>query len=221
MNKPACIVCGNPTGGKGKDFCYDCWKKKESGEIVLCEKCGKWHEPGKECEERDDPKNELICLTCNNPSNGYHFCKECWSKYKDRAVDLRITNCTTVEILDGYGNRKYRAKSGVRVRSMPEKIILDHLWDINVRVIYEKPIEYTDPKTGKDIELHPDFTLPDYKDLIIEYNGMTTSKYLATKQETKKMYEELGLTVETITIDENDDLERAVDHILKKYKKKP
>ena len=48
---------------------------------------------------------------------------------------------------------------------------------------------------------------------------MTTSKYLATKQETKKMYEELGLTVETITSEDSDYLEKAVDHILKKYKK--
>jgi len=220
MDKPACIVCGNPTGGKGKDFCYDCWKKKESGEIVQCEKCGKWHEKDKPCEkDQEQPKYELICLTCNNPTNRYHFCKECWNKYKDKAIDLRITNCTSFEILDGYGNRKYRAKSGVRTRSMPEKIILDHLWDTNVRVIYENPVEYTDPKTGKEIELHPDFTLPDYKNLIIEYNGMTTSKYLATKQETKKMYEELGLTVETITSDDSDYLEKAVDHILKKYKK--
>ena len=223
-DKHVCPICGEPTykyfGNYRKDgLCTKHGLQANAGEIILCEKCGKWHESNKECNLNEETKNELICLTCNNPSNGYHFCKECWNKYKDRAVDLRITNCTTVEILDGYGNRKYKAKSGVRVRSFPEKVILDHLWDKNIRVIYEKEIEYTDQKTDKEIELHPDFTLPDYKDLIIEYNGMTTSKYLATKQETKRMYEELGLTVETITVEENDDLEKAVDHILKKYKK--
>lgn len=223
--KHVCPICGEPTsqymGHFRKDgLCRTHGQQFKDGTLILCDKCGKYHEKDKPCEsEKEQPKYELICLTCNNPSNGYHFCKECWNKYKDRAIDLRITNCTSFEILDGYGNRRYRAKSGVRTRSMPEKIILDHLWDTNIRVIYEEEIEYPDPKTGKEIALHPDFTFPDFKNLIIEYNGMTTSKYLATKQETKKMYEELGYTVEVITIDENGDLEKAVDHILKKYKK--
>ena len=112
MDKPACIVCGNPTGGKGKDFCYDCWKKKESGEIVQCEKCGKWHERGKPCEceikekEKDKPGT---CVVCDKPTTkaDHALCIDCWKEAKQFAETINKGK-TIHDYRDHYYNLKDR-----------------------------------------------------------------------------------------------------------------
>ena len=96
MNKPACIVCGNPTGGKGKDFCYDCWKKKENGEIVQCEKCGNWIKAGEKCgctKTFSELPNEGFekCVLCGKETDGYAFCLECYKKHPNDTL-LAILN---------------------------------------------------------------------------------------------------------------------------------
>ena len=36
--------------------------------------------------------SELKCLICNEDSNGKHFCKTCFNKYKNATIELKITN---------------------------------------------------------------------------------------------------------------------------------
>lgn len=163
-------------------------------------------------------ESELTCIICGKPSNGKHFCIECWKKYKDKAIDIRITHCTSTQVLDEYGNKTKKAKDGRFVRSLSEKIILDYFFDNYIRIVYEKTIPYKNEK-GEEKELHPDFYLKDY-DLYIEFNGLTNKSYLKMKNYTTKIYQEKGLKVEILESSDIDDIETTMEKLLSKYPKK-
>ena len=202
-------------------------KDFKEGLIEQCADCGKWHEMGKNCEckkhetikvEEKESTDDLTCIICGEPSNGKHFCYKCWKKYKDKAVDIRITHCNTVQILDEYGNKTKKTKDGRFVRSLSEKIILDYFFDNFIRVIYERTIPYINEK-GEEKELHPDFYLKDY-DLYIEFNGLTNKNYLIQKEYVNKIYQSKELKVEIIESKDIDDIEATMERILNKYPKK-
>lgn len=232
-----CPICGEPTYlvyGKypRKDgLCYKHSQMLFNKEIEQCSDCGKWHKADETCEcktvkqksdeiepQKEKSEPELTCIICGKPSNGKHFCFDCWNKYKDKAVDIRITHCNVVQILDEYGNKTKKAKDGRFVRSLSEKIILDYFFDNYIRVVYEKTIPYTNDK-GEEKELHPDFYLKDY-DLYIEFNGLTNKNYLNKKGYANKIYQEKGLQVEILESKDIDDIEATMERILSKYQKK-
>lgn len=169
-------------------------------------------------EWENKSSNELTCLICGNTSNGKHFCLDCWNKYKDKSIDMRITHCSSTQILDEYGNKTKKAKDGRFVRSLSEKIILDYFFDNYIRVVYEKTIPYINEK-GEEKELHPDFYLVDY-DLYIEFNGLSNKSYLRVKNYANKIYKEKGLNVEILESEDIDDIEKTMTNILQKYQKK-
>ena len=162
----------------------------------------------------DKSSDELTCLFCKAPSNGKHFCKDCYYKYKEREIDVHITHLTEWKITDEYGNQKVQCKNGMKVRSRAEKIIADFFFDHNIRIIYETDIPYM--HRGEMKVLNPDFFLPDYgeiaengkrKGIIIEYNELETLAYRRQKNFTQKGYEELGFEVIVLsTEDINNDL---------------
>lgn len=226
MGKKNCVICGKE-GHTYLPFCYEHLQEKNAGKIIKCE-CGTWHYSDQPCQKcgggysnnnpskpTDTPSesrlNDLTCIICGEPSNGKHFCKTCYAKYKDRSIDIRISHCTDTEILDEYGNRTIMCNNGVRVRSRAEKIIADKLFELNVRTVYEKTVYYS--KDGENKTLHPDFYLPDY-DLYIEYNEITNKPYLKSKEYTKKIYEELGYKVVIMTNKELDDIESFIKPLL-------
>lgn len=135
------------------------------------------------------------CLICGNESNGKHYCSSCYDKYKDRAFDARITNCTSLKITDPYGNKNYICDDGRVVRSRAEREISNYFFKNKIRYIYEKPIYYTE--YGENKVLHPDFYLPDYE-LYIEYNELTDSDYLKSKGYAMHIYKQKGLKVITM-----------------------
>ena len=217
-----CQICGKPSGFF--PLCKDCNEVKEIGKIIKCENCGKWHYANKPCPEckqietkakkrieqflatRDEytkpsvePSNELTCIICGENSNGKHFCKKCYAKYKDRSVDIRITHCNETEILDEYGNLQYKCDDGRKVRSRAEKIISDFFFKERVRAVYEETIYYSE--NGENKTLHPDFFLPDY-DMYIEYNELKNKPYLNSKDYTQNIYKKLNKKV--LIIDDND-----------------
>ena len=155
------------------------------------------------------------CLICQEPSNGKHFCFSCYSKYKNRSIDVRIKECISAEIIDPYGNKNIKTKDGRFVRSLSEKIIIDYFFDNYIRVVYEKPIPYVNEK-GEDATLRPDFYLPDY-DLYVEFNGLTNESYLKKKSYASKIYKEKGYNI--VILDSNDinDIENKLNNTLKKY----
>ena len=214
-----CPICGEPTrvymGNARKDrLCGKHADMLKSGELTVDEK-------GKFSLTKELPKNEctldITCIICGEPSNGKHFCFKCYKEFKDHSVDIRITNCRDIEIIDRYGNKKIKTKDGRFVRSLSEKIILDYFFDHYIRVVYEKTIPYINEK-GDNAELHPDFYLQDY-DLYIEFNGLTNKTYLRKKDYVNKIYASKGYNVAILDSNDINDIEGALDKLLEKYKK--
>lgn len=228
--KLLCPICKEPTylvGGKNPRKDRLCGKHSTmllKKEIAQCPDCHAWYNKGEKCKckkasDKKQSKNasELTCIICNEPSNGKHFCLNCYNEYKDHSIDIRITNCRDTEIIDRYGNKKIKTKDGRFVRSLSEKIILDYFFDHFTRVVYEKTIPYINSK-GENAELHPDFYLPDF-DLYIEFNGLTNKTYLRSKDYVIKIYKDKNFNV--IILDSNDinDIEGTLDKVLDQYKK--
>lgn len=203
-----CQVCGKYSGFF--PICKECNKLKDEGKVIKCPDCGAWHYADTPCKCKseasendnklkkatDSGTDELSCIICGQPSNGKHFCRMCYFKYKDRAVDLRITNCTKTEILDEYGNLQYKCADGRKVRSRAEMIISDFLFYNKVRSVYEETLYYTE--NGETKTLHPDFYLPDY-DLYIEYNELTNKPYLKSKAYAQRIYDSMNKKVFVMT----------------------
>lgn len=213
-----CAICGKPSGMY--PLCKDHFKLKDEGKVKKCETCGTWYLTEEGCpncktvtstmpQETTAPK--LTCLICGEDSNGYHFCRSCYAKYKDRAVDIRITHCLDTEILDEYGSLTIKCDDGRKVRSRAEAMISNWLYKEKIRSVYEKTIYYTENEENKT--LHPDFYLPD-NDLYIEYNELTNKPYLKSKECTKKIYESLGLKVFIMTEKDLQDIEACLKPLL-------
>lgn len=222
-----CTICGANSGMY--PLCKKHLEMKEQGLVAKNELTGKWelveehkykyqiNEQTKKEENNKTINNEITCLICGKPSNGKHFCLECWNKYKDKSFDIRITHCNSTQILDEYGNKKIKTKDGRLVRSLAEKIILDYFFDNYIRVVYEKTIPYINEK-GEEKELHPDFYLKDY-DLYIEFNGLSNKEYLKKKNYANKIYQEKGFKVEILDSKDIEDIETSIEKSLKKYQK--
>lgn len=150
-------------------------------------------------EETVAVTSELACIICGEPSNGKHFCVKCYHEYKDKAIDIRITNCRETKILDQYGNLTIECDDGRKVRSRAEALISNFFYNNKIRSVYEKTIYYKE--NGEDKTLHPDFYLPDY-DVYIEYNEIKKKSYLKSKAYTQKIYDQLGFKV--IIMDDQD-----------------
>lgn len=193
----SCAICGKASGMY--PLCREHLQMKTDGKVVKCEDCGTWHLVNERCSckqiitKTSLNNSSLKCIICGQPSSGLHFCRNCYAKYKDRSVDIRITNCTETEILDEYGNLQYKCDDGRKVRSRAEVIISNFFFKEKVRAVYEETIYYDGDKT-----LHPDFFLPDY-DLYIEYNELTNKPYLKSKEYAQKIYKQLGKSVLIIT----------------------
>ena len=194
--KFVCPICGEPTrvymGNARKDrLCGKHADMLKAGELVL-DKNGKFVIPKEEREEthRSENTSDLLCIICGEPSNGKHFCLKCYNKYKDHSVDIRITNCKDVQVLDEYGNLTIECDDGRRVRSRAEALISNFLYNNKIRSVYEKTIYYKE--NGEDKTLHPDFYLPDFE-VYIEYNEIKKKSYLKSKEYTKKIYTQLNL----------------------------
>lgn len=219
-----CQVCGKYSGYY--PLCKECNELKESGEVIKCAKCGSWKrakEPCPNCNDKTTTKennyktvkineenagNDLTCIICGEPSNGKHFCKKCYAKYRDKSIDIRITHCTETILLDEYGNLQYKCDDGRRVRSRAELIISNFFFKERIITVYEKSVYYKD-KNGEDKVLHPDFYLPE-QDIYIEYNELTNKEYLKSKEYTKKIYEEIGKKVLVITAEDLKDIEACL-----------
>ncbi len=221
-----CPICGQPTYlvygryPRKDGLCSKCGKDLRDGLIEQCPICGKWNNTDEICECKKPKKtnnDELTCLICGKPSDGKHFCIDCWTKYNNKSFDIRITNCKTTKIIDEYGNKTKKAKDGRFVRSLHEKVILDYFFDNYIRVIYEKTIPYINEK-NEDKELHPDFYLIDY-DLYIEFNGIKKKAYLNRKEYCNKIYQDKGLKVEILEPKDTNDIDATMEKIFNKYQK--
>ena len=203
--KLVCPICGEPTrvymGNARKDrLCGKHADMLKAGELVLDEKgCFVNPKETKSESPKEITTSDLMCIICGEPSNGKHFCLKCYHQYKDKSVDIRITNCKDIQILDEYGNLTIECDDGRKVRSRAEALISNFLYNNKIRSVYEKTIYYKE--NGEDKTLHPDFYLPDFE-VYIEYNEIKKKSYLKSKEYTQKIYAQLNLKV--IIMDDKD-----------------
>lgn len=131
----------------------------------------------------DEDMDESSCIICDEPSNGYLFCRNCYHKYKKKTILLSVTNCKKIELLkESYTDQyTYVCDDGHIVKSKSEQYIDNFLFNHNIRHIYEKEIR-VDEKTV----IHPDFCLPDLK-VYIEHWGYGKENVQYTKQKKFKL----------------------------------
>ena len=188
-----CEFCGKPSGRYS--LCRDCYELKENGEIEKCEDCGEWHyadEPC-ECESEDNGFVTTPCIICGAEANGYWFCRDCYRKYKNKEILLRIRNCTEVEFLDDTYEGKYICADGHIVKSKSEREIDNYLFSKGIFHVYEKPFPIDEDSAH---DLHPDFYLPK-EDIYIEFWGYddTNIKYAESKNYKLDIYRKRKITL--------------------------
>lgn len=207
-----CPICGEPTnvymGNARKDrLCRKHGSLANKGEIVQCEDCETWNNAGETCPCKKPKKiikelpkeetSELACIICGEPSGGKHFCYDCYKKYKDKVVLLKVHKCEfpTGEPLDESYEGVYECEDGHIVKSISEQVIDDWLGEQGIFHAYEAPLDI-----GEEKPLKPDFCLKNYlgkgKDVYIEYFGLKGQpKYDEHTAYKMKHYKRLGITL--------------------------
>lgn len=231
MAKKNCVICGKE-GYSYFPFCYEHLQEKNAGKIVKCDDCGTWHYTDKSCEkcEGGKPINlphkddkpleqnvELIigqnCIICGEPSNGFLFCKNHYYKYRNKALLVKITKCSEIEVLDESYEGIYVCRDGHVVKSKSEREIDNYLFDHKIAHAYERALTI-DGET-----FHPDFYLPELK-VYIEHWGYDESnlEYTRTKNYKIPKYRQKGITL-ICTHEKTDskDIEAALDRKLEEY----
>lgn len=222
-----CEICGANSGMY--PLCTKCFKLRDEGKVVKCEKCGAWHLINKPCKcEKTESKTEIkeepqfTCILCGKEASpGHHFCYECYNEYSNQNITVNIEHCKKAEIIDKYGNKTKKTRSGVYVRSLHEKIISDELFEQNIRCIYEETLPYI-KEDGTLDELHPDFYLPDFE-IYIEHWGYQDSndpKYIKTKEYKEKIYKQLNKKVVGTSTKDLDDISGTIKRIVLQNTKK-
>lgn len=131
-------------------------------------------------------------------SDGLLFCSKCYHKYKNKELLFRITNCSSIELLDEDYEGRYTCKDGHVVKSKSEREIDNYLFEHGILHAYERELPYG--ASEKEI-LHPDFCLPNYlgegKDVYIEHWGYNENniQYTKTKKFKMPIYQKLGITL--------------------------
>ena len=222
-NELKCPICGEPTnvymGKARKDrLCKKHGKMKNdglidvnddglffeiaTGKILNPPKTTKKPEPAKETKTGAD---ELTCIICDEPSNGKHFCFDCYKKYKNKVVYLQVKNCKDFVKLEAEYESEFTCDDGHMVKSPYEKIIDNWLYQEGIQHAYEKKIDIS-----KDKDITPDFYIHELKDkegkvilkdIYIEFWGYdeTNVKYQKAKEYKMSLYPDLckkeGITV--------------------------
>lgn len=207
-----CPICGKPTniymGNARKDkLCREHGRLANAGEIEQCSDCGKWHNSNSPCEckkpqktinlDKESFDNEITCIVCGESSNGKHFCLNCYRRYKNKEILLKISKCELPcgEPLDESYEGVYECNDGHIVKSMSEQAIDNYLCEHAIFHGYELPLDI-----GTDKPLKPDFCLKNYlgegKDVYIEYFGLKGNpKYDEETAYKIKFYREKHITL--------------------------
>lgn len=225
MAAKTCEVCGKPSGMY--PLCPACFKLKDEGKVIKCEKCNKWHKISKPCDcstnniatstETTTEKNTSECIICKAEANGQLFCKSCYYKYKDKVLLLKISKCKDIELMDEAYEGKFICTDGHIVKSKSERDIDNYLYHKNIPHAYEKTLVLDE---FEEHNLHPDFYLSN-EDIYIEHWGFDESNkaYTDSKKYKIEKYKNSGITV--VCTNEKDalDINAQLDRKLQFYKK--
>ncbi|MCQ2087728.1 MAG: hypothetical protein MJZ37_06650 [Bacilli bacterium] len=238
-NEHLCPICGQPTvyymGNYRKDgLCMKHSSQLKNGEIVLEDGLFKdaktkkvLNKDYKEPEPKPSEKEVKVekyckCISCGRKVEpGFLFCPECYKKYANKELLVKITHCKEVNILDDSYEGRYTCKDGHVVKSKAEIIIDNYLFEHMIPHAYEKalPID-ADPEH----DLHPDFCLPNFKgkgkDIYLEYWGYNENniKYTESKNYKIKCYKERKVTIISLEDKDISDIEASLGRKLEFYK---
>lgn len=206
----SCQLCGNPTNGYA--FCKKCYNEHNDNELLtILNKKNKNHKETAKNNIDNINKNESSnnksvsinqgtskCITCGRQTNGFPFCSNCFHKYKNKDLLIKIKNCSEFELLDENYEGRYTCKDGHVVKSKSEREIDNYLFEHDIRHAYERELPYG---AEENEVLHPDFFLPNYlgenKHVYIEHWGYNENniQYTKTKKFKMPIYEKLGITL--------------------------
>lgn len=179
----------------------------------------------KESEKEKDKSGSATfskCITCGKKTApDYLFCSECYHKYKDKELHIKICHCTEIELLEDSYEGRYTCKDGHVVKSKSELLIDNYLFEHAIPHAYEKALPIDEDEKH---DLHPDFYLPNFggegKHVYIEYWGFNEDniQYTKTKKYKLSVYQKMGITL-ICTNEKNDmkDIDAALDRKLKHY----
>ena len=220
-----CQVCGKSTKFNFP-LCKDCNELKEQGKITQCKDCGEWYDPNQPCKCKKKNKEEIIkeseltCIICGEPSNGKHFCLDCYHKFKNKVLYIKINKCKEFEKLDAEYASELVCDDGHLVKSKSEVLIDNYLYSKGIQHAYEKPYPVDE---NKEHDIHPDFYIPFLKDekdniiakdIYIEHFGYgdENKKYKEQKNYKLNIYKKDKLTVICTTEkDINDGCSNTLD----------
>lgn len=151
------------------------------------------------------------CLLCGEPTDGYIFCTDCYYKYKNKTVTLKLRKCESVKIMSADYEGNLRCTDGHVVKSKSEKFIDEYLNNHGIAHAYEATT-YVD-----GIKLHPDFYLTDKK-VYIEHWGCDDPYYLQTMYEKLMHYKADHKTLICTYESDMMDIEAELGYKLSHYK---
>lgn len=206
---------------------------KCNNDMIICPHCYKWYrrltmsttcpkckkDTTYFCNSNNEDyveNNKNNCIICGNESNGYLFCKNCYYKFKNKSIYLKITNCEKIELLNTMYESNYTCEDGHPVKSQQEALIDNYLFNHNIRHVYEKafPID-----NNKEHDLHPDFYLPDL-DVYIEHWGIKNNvKYEETKEYKIPFYKKAKITLICTNSDDITNISANLERKLKFFEK--
>lgn len=227
-------------------LCFKHSIELKNGKISQCATCGGWHNADEECACKKENVNvgnkniesetseestlnrvvnfevfgPMRCICCGRKVSGFLFCPLCYTKYKNKELLFKISNCVNVELLDESYEGRFVCKDGHVVKSKSERYIDDYLYDHGIMHAYEKELPFG---ASKNELLHPDFYLPNYlgagKDVYLEHWGYNENNIFYTKTKKYKMpiYKQLGITlICTYEKSDSSNMEAALDRKLNK-----
>lgn len=215
--KPTNVYMGNARKDK---LCREHAKELKEGIIEKCADCGNWHKTNEICQcklnkhntnevkkcsntttehnnsEQETISNskkidELSCIICGKQSNGKHFCKDCWNKYKDKVLYIQVKQCKEFTKLEAEYEGDLICDDGHIVKSPYEKIIDNWLYGEGIKHAYEKKLDVSETQ-----DITPDFYIPELngiKNIYIEFwgYGEENVKYQKIKEYKERIYPEL------------------------------
>ena len=235
-----CPICGKPTrkymGNYRKDllcgYHADLLKennlKYENNEYYILEN-DEWKSFNNlTIEEKQkikfDSKDELLCIICGKPTKGFHFCGECYIKYKNKQIVLKISKLSETQMMDEAYDGEFTCNDGHIVKSNAERNIDNYLFEHGIKHAYEPSYPISNSQS-----IHPDFVLPGFKglnnnedpvDVYIEYFGITNNKkYEDSKEFKNKIYKQDKLTVIYLYDEDNKDVNKSLNQKLRFYEK--
>ena len=237
IKKLICPICDSPTrvymGNARKDgLCGKHADMLKTGEITVNDKglfldtktnkiLNKNYKEETLDSEKENQNGIVKCIGCGTyTKNGHLFCLDCYKKYKDKQLLVKITKCYEINILDESYEGVYKCKDGHIVKSKSEREIDNYLFDHNIPHAYEKVVSI-DGDSKHD--LHPDFCLPNYlgkgKDVYIEHWGFNSDNrdYYKSKKYKVAKYKELKLTIISTNEADMNDPEAALNRKLNNF----